>query len=295
MGLKLLNIVGNNKGWAIPNRAKNLALYLKEYFDITDFFEWDLPDNCNDYDIIHMHHPVTNSKVNNITTKWGFEITSERILSKIFEMGLCEKANFVIAKNEKLLEMVYKKCKLCVLIPNGVDTELFKPEIIRVGWVGNDTSSTVYRLYKGTDLIKLACQRLNEELQGLFNIVFEKDSSCYPKIFPQEEIAKFYRSLDVFVLASKAEGSSNVVLEALSMGLPVVTTTVGNWKVLDSLGVVIPVERNINAIKEGIKRAIQDKIKRRNIMLKHYNWKNFAEQYLAIYKRIGMNYGNMGI
>jgi len=285
---RLLNIVGENKGWAVPNRAKNLRPYLSKYFEVTDYFKWDLPNDFNDYDLIHMHEPICNKKISQITTLWGFEIGSERVLPKVLKSGLCQKANFVIVKNRVLYEKVWKQNECCYLIPNGVDIDLFKPSPIRVGWVGNDVSSKEYREYKGTDLIDQACQELDREMQGLFEITFIKDPSHYPIIYSQEDIAEFYKSLDVFVLASEAEGSSNVVLEALAMGLPVVTTKVGNWRMLGQLGIVIPVERTVHAIKKGIQIAIQDKIKRRKAMQQHYGWENFAKQYLAIYKRIGV-------
>jgi len=285
---RLLNIVGENKGWAVPNRAKNLKPYLHKYFEITDYFKWDLPNDFNDYDLIHMHEPIVNKKISQITTLWGFEIGSERVLPEVLKSRLCQKANFVVAKNRILFEKVYKQNKSCYLIPNGVDTELFKPNPIRIGWVGNDTSSKEYRLYKGTDLIEQACKELDAELQGLFEVVFVKDPSCYPIIYPQEDVVEFYKSLDVFVLASGAEGSSNVILEALAMGLPVVTTKVGNWNALNKLGIVIPVKRTVEAIKEGILFVIQDKIEKRKAMQRYYNWENHAEQYLAVYKQIGI-------
>jgi len=285
---RLLNIVGENKGWAIPNRAKNLAPYLKEYFDITDYFKWDLPDNFNDYDLIHMHHPVLNEKILGINTVWGFEASSERLLPKILNSGICEKANFIIAKNKNIHKILYPKYRTCHLMSNGVDTKLFKPNPIRVGWVGNDSSSKEYEIYKGTDLIGQACEKLNTDLQGLFNIVFVKDPSQYPAIFPQEKVVEFYKTLDVFVLASEAEGSSNVVLEALAMGIPVVTTKVGNWEHLARFGAVILVERTVEAIKEGIQIAIQEKITQRRMVEQSYNWANHAKQYLKIYKQVGI-------
>jgi glycosyltransferase involved in cell wall biosynthesis len=39
---------------------------------------------------------------------------------------------------------------------------------------------------------------------------------------------EFYRSLDVYVCASRSEGTPNPCLEAAACGLPVVTTRVGN-------------------------------------------------------------------
>lgn len=285
---RLLNIVGENKGWAIPNRAKNLAPYLKKYFDITDYFKWDLPDNFNDYDLIHMHHPVLNKKILDITTVWGFEVSSERLLPKILSSGICEEVNFIIAKNINIHKALYPKYRNCYLMPNGVDTKLFKPNPIRVGWVGNDSSSEEYKAYKGTDLIRQACEELNTDLLGLFEIVFVKDPSHYPTIFPQEKVVEFYKSLDVFVLASEAEGSSNVILEALAMGIPVVTTRVGNWEHFNRFGTIINVIRTVESIKVGIQVAIEEKIAKRKMIEQSYNWERHAKQYLKIYKQVGI-------
>ena len=44
---------------------------------------------------------------------------------------------------------------------------------------------------------------------------------------PQHEMAPYYRTADVFALASDFDNSPNVVLEAMACGLPVVATDVG--------------------------------------------------------------------
>ena len=42
------------------------------------------------------------------------------------------------------------------------------------------------------------------------------------------EMVEFYHSLDVYVCASRSEGTPNPCLEAAACGLPVITTAVGN-------------------------------------------------------------------
>ena len=52
-----------------------------------------------------------------------------------------------------------------------------------------------------------------------------------------EEMREFYRSLDVYVCASRAEGTPNPCLEAAACGVPLVTTCVGNMPELVRHGV----------------------------------------------------------
>jgi sugar transferase (PEP-CTERM/EpsH1 system associated) len=54
---------------------------------------------------------------------------------------------------------------------------------------------------------------------------------------PRSDTPEIYRSLDVFVLPSRFEGISNVILEAMGSGLPVVATRVGG---------------NVELVKDGV-------------------------------------------
>ena len=56
-----------------------------------------------------------------------------------------------------------------------------------------------------------------------------------------DDMAAFYREIDVLVLSSRTEGFPNVVAEAMSHGKPVVTTDVGDAAlVVGDTGVVVP-------------------------------------------------------
>jgi len=173
-----------------------------------------------------------------------------------------------------------------VYIPNGVDSEMFSPPTLFVGWVGNLRYNNA--AYKGVNLIISACELFNKQYAGLLQVRFVKDPSDYPsRVLSQSEIAKFYKMLSVYVCASLGEGSSNTVLEALASGLPVVTTRVGNWDHLSERGLVVPVSRTVEGIASGIAMVFKEKIKVRQEM-RRFSWEKIAEQYLLLYKKLGM-------
>ncbi|MBR8830456.1 MAG: hypothetical protein N5P05_000071 [Chroococcopsis gigantea SAG 12.99] len=69
---------------------------------------------------------------------------------------------------------------------------------------------------------------------------------------PRSEMGDLYRWADVFVLPSLAEGSAMVTYEALSLGIPIITTDNSGSLVRDGIdGFIIP-PRNITAIVEKL-------------------------------------------
>jgi len=110
--------------------------------------------------------------------------------------------------------------------PNGVDTEFFRPaaaprspsRTLRVGWAGSLTNHGAE--HRGVhEFIAPAAAAAGAEL--CLAVREEKWRN-------QEEMLDFYRSLDVYVCASRSEGTPNPCLEAAACGLPVITTRVGN-------------------------------------------------------------------
>lgn len=168
-------------------------------------------------------------------------------------------------------------------IPNGVDTTMFAPREFLVGYCGNKKPFS--QRYKGVEFIQRAVAAINRE--GKIRVRFVQDPSDPPeKVYQQERIAKFYRTLDVFVSASIGEGCSNVVLEALASGVPVVMTKTGIWKELAGAG-VLAVDRTVEAIKRGILQQLAPAIKARQEMASRYTWQAVAAQYVSLYTGLG--------
>ncbi|MDA4847038.1 glycosyltransferase family 4 protein [Hoeflea poritis] len=121
------------------------------------------------------------------------------------------------------------------LITDGVDVDHFTPggagarrepgQAIRIGWVGNSRwGESVGGDPKGFHrLLQPAIAVLKD--RGWQVELALADPQV--KRIPFAEMPQFYRSIDLLACTSAAEGTPNPVLEAMAMGLPVVSTDVG--------------------------------------------------------------------
>jgi glycosyltransferase involved in cell wall biosynthesis len=178
--------------------------------------------------------------------------------------------------------------------PNGVDTELFRagaaprPPVsrrtLRVGWAGSLTNhgaehrgvhqfiAPAVTAVAGAEL----CLAVREE-----------------KWRDQEEMLEFYRSLDVYVCASRSEGTPNPCLEAAACGLPVITTRVGNMPDLIREGENgFFVERDVADIAEKLRRLRDDPELRVRLgrtaraTIEPWDWRRQAAHYDAMFQTV---------
>jgi len=119
--------------------------------------------------------------------------------------------------------------------PNGVDTGFYCPGpahpaggVLRVGWAGSLTNHG--RDHRGYD--DLIVPAVNA-LAGVELVTAAREEQWRGP----EEMREFYRSLDVYICASRSEGTPNPCLEAAACGVPLVTTRVGNMPELVRSGV----------------------------------------------------------
>ncbi len=147
-----------------------------------------------------------------------------------------------VAEEVKQTVLKYYRPKKVVVIPNAIDTELFKPQdgfLIRDKYNLSHNKKVLYfagRLSqaKGGGLINeiasyikehnldivIACAVYGELVNNNLGIVM------LPYI-PYENLNEVYNMADIFLLPSKHEGSSLALLEAMSSGVPFLASPVG--------------------------------------------------------------------
>lgn len=220
-----------------------------------------------------------------------------RPLNRLFGGKVVERAAFlrsfdaIIALNAELAAIGEMSGARTYLVPNGIDLDQWPlnykadlPEFI-VGFAGNVHTAEERRL-KGFDFIKGACEALGVKLKTL-----RKGEKS--QISHEEMHEKFYGKISCLVhpVAEGKEGSSNVIMEALASGVPVITTLQAGFHAerLTHGENVLFARRNVGAIKEQLAKLRDDAGLRRKLSR---NGRAFAERAHDINK-ISQEYRNI--
>ena len=191
-----------------------------------------------------------------------------------------------------------KKPKM--IINDGVDLTKYKPinlerfkniDKVTVGWVGNSKFKDSYGNddLKGVEgIIKPAIAELQQEGYNIELNLADRNI----KMISQEEMPNFYNSIDLYVCASKTEGTPLTLVEAMAMGIPIISTDVGIVsEVLGEKGKkYILEERTKDCLKNKIKEMIKNKqdfeeISKENlIQVKNNDWGNICLKYKEFFE-----------
>jgi glycosyltransferase involved in cell wall biosynthesis len=231
--------VVDRRGWAHDRKTDALARELAGRFRIVKRYASDVvAEDLETSDLVLLYYWMQFGKLGKLAdilrARW------ERLLIGIcsqFELeGEWQKPGLslltalpraVFANNLGLIEKFQTELgRPIAYTPNGVDTGFFHPiaetwpsHRLRVGWAGSLTNhgpehrgvhqyiAPAVAAVPGAELCLAARE---ERWRG------------------PEEMRAFYQSLDVYVCASRSEGTPNPCLEAAACGLPIVTTRVGN-------------------------------------------------------------------
>ena len=138
-------------------------------------------------------------------------------------------ASLLIVKNKDMMAILPTHLQSkTILLPNGVDTKLFAPMEKKaarkeLGW--NDQPTVLFAgrpddPTKNFNLAKQAISIAQHQIPGL--------TLKSPKNMPHNMMPTLLNAADILLMTSYKEGSPNIVKEALSCDLPVISVPVGD-------------------------------------------------------------------
>lgn len=217
-----------------------------------------------DFNLIHVHFglagmflffkPLIKPPV--IITFHGSDIIPYKkrkgLIHKISKMA-AKKADRIIFLNDKMANILKKYQFKAVKIPCGINTEFFD---LKQNNLNNKSfligfPSSRKREVKNYPLFKAITDTLKQRKHSIEIVEFTN--------FTREEVARNLSKLDCLLMTSHSEGSPQIIKEALLVGVPIVSTRVGdvenllmglkNCYVIDSFEPAPFVEKVIEILK----------------------------------------------
>lgn len=279
------------KGWAWWNKSLILKDYLSDEFDIgiTSVIdkEGDIFDK-NFYDLYFTYGYSYVRYLNDIPIHKKISgLTAHRPISMIENQ--MKRVAVTHANSILLYEQLQKIHPISFYVPNGVDEKIFylKNEIpkhrdnIVIGHVGKLSSQKGQKEFIEPAIKKSGAEYIN-------------NYSKYVTKIPHKKMIDIYNDMDVFICASKEDGTPNPALEAASCGRPIISNHIGNMPEFIENGYNgFLVEKNINTYVEKINylRENRDHLiemgkNARKTIEKAWTWKIQAERYRDMFKII---------
>jgi len=234
-----------------------------------------------------------------------------KILAPVFG-AIWKKASALVACSEGLKERALRFMPSVSIdvIPNGVELDRFFPaetaeksKVLRLLTVGRlSVTKRIELLIDTVEILHRTACKLHFTVVGggqmerqLRKIVMERELGDVIKIIGRvnsEKMPEVYRRNDIFISASMQEGMSNAMLEAMSSGLPIVTTRCeGLAELIDGNGLIVK-QDNIEEIAKAIKHLADDPelYKRMSTAARKqaekFEWANVALSYIEQYRKI---------
>lgn len=134
--------------------------------------------------------------------------------------------------------------------------------------------------------------RFSTNIEQLIRKLKLQDDIVFPEFSSDEDLNSFYNLCNLFVFPSSYEGFGLPVLEAMTAGAPVLTTSMGSLKevISDSTPTVDP--NNINQFSEKLIELLSNSEKRKSVAdydlnhAKKFSWLITAEKTLEVYKEV---------
>jgi L-malate glycosyltransferase len=226
----------------------------------------------------------------------------ERISRRVWGRARC-----VVAVGQQLRELALDVAPGLEirLIPNGTDTTTFTPgrpdERFTVLFVGRLVSrkrpcdlltafSEVVARVPDARLLFVGGGPEDEALREQTRELGLDGAVRFLGQTPYDELPALYRSAHVFVLPSLREGMPNVVLEAMTSGLPIVTTRAGA-ELLDGNGIEVTAEDPAALARAIVRYAADPRLRiehgrRSRELAESMSWDSVARWYAELYDEL---------
>jgi glycosyltransferase involved in cell wall biosynthesis len=294
-------IIVDRPNWAHDHKTRNIQRVLGDEYRILKKYQADVTESdIEQADLIQVYYWMQIPRMEHLQANLRrhtdklligicshFEIESER---RDAGLSWLRQGRAVFVHNRLLYQEVRPHLDNPVFYtPNGVDTSFFVPGPVRqrrgnlrIGWTGSLTNH-------------------GPEERGFNNLIVPAVASVdgcelvtairEQRWRSHEEMSEYYQSLDVYLCASRHEGTPNPCLEAAACGIPIVTTYVGNMPELIRPGVngyfvepsVADIARVLKLLRDNEAHRIElGKSIRASILA--WDWSLQSEKYRHMYQ-----------
>jgi glycosyltransferase involved in cell wall biosynthesis len=245
-------------GWAFYFIAKEMAKYSNHdityekynnvHYDKLDVLLLSNPNICI---------PTSNIKIPTVAKESGLKVIGQYCgeVQETYKF-----ADLIITISPQTFNFAKSKYTCPVIyLPESIDTSFFKvkefnPNTFVVGWAGRE------HVVKRTHILdKLDFKVKKQAAWGAK--YFNEEANAQPML-------EFYHSIDCLILTSASECQPRVIMEAMSCGLPVISTDVGSVSMmLDKEWIVptIPEHKTIEGINRKLKLLAENPELRKNV------------------------------
>jgi hypothetical protein len=286
-------ILADVPDWAYDISARQLKRQLSRDFNIEIRYSVREPDlSASDYDLLHLcfwgesHHKAFGFDRRRIikevsSHRWHDDPRFGPCTPEEFAKRYLSDCDTVICTSRRLTGIVEKVFARTFYTPNGVDIGSFgavgtiRRSSLAFGWVGNinDEAKGFY------EFVEPACR-------GRFELIAAKGELTH------RQMAKFYRKVDIFVVASRHEGEPLTLIEAMASGCFPVCVDVGIVPELvkHKHNGYIVAERSVDAFRKAFEWCDSNRDQVRTaglgnarLIARERNWSICAEFYGRVY------------
>ena len=234
-GNKLTNSVVDAQAKSLINNGVDLSFfpinggglkgYINTYYQLKEFLDE------NKFDIVHGHYSYSAIiaalafKGKTICSLMGSDVFQENICIRLLTQYFVK---FIWRRTIVKSQIMKKKVKHALIIPNGVDFNKFKPIDMETACSATNFDKNKFNIIfvaedinskeKNYKLAKQAVDMLNDPHIELHLVSGVK----------QNDLIYYYNAADLYLMTSISEGSPNVIKEAMACNCPVVSTDVGD-------------------------------------------------------------------